>query len=43
MLDRRFVGCEMEDKYVQIAARRLSGSIGKYIPTEPKENLLWSE
>ncbi len=37
ILSRRFIGCEMDDKYVRIAARRLSSSIGTYIPAEPKE------
>ena len=42
-LGRRFVGCEMEDKYARIAAKRLSTSIGMHIPTEPKDTLLWTE
>jgi site-specific DNA-methyltransferase (adenine-specific) len=43
LLKRRFVGCEMEEKYVSIATSRLAGATGTYIPTEPKENLLWSD
>jgi len=36
MLGRRFVGSEMDDKYVQIAARRLSDSIGRSAPGNGK-------
>ena len=39
-LSRRFIGCEMDDKYVRIAAKRLGSSIGNYLPVEPKEDLL---
>src|SRR5712692_1321518 len=43
VLGRRFFGCEMEEKYAQIAGKRLSTALGMHIPTEPKDNLLWSE
>src|SRR5260370_2333624 len=42
-LNRRFVGCEMDKKFVSIATRRLAGAIGTFIPAEPKENLLSSD
>lgn len=43
LLNRRFIGCEMDEKYSGIAVRRLSTSAGIYLPADPKENLLWSE
>ena len=43
VLNRRFIGCEMDKKFVSIATRRLAGAIGTFIPAEPKENLLWSD
>jgi site-specific DNA-methyltransferase (adenine-specific) len=43
MLNRRFIGCEMDEKYASIAARRLSSSIEAFIPETPKEYLLWSD
>ena len=43
VLKRRFIGCEMDKKFVSIATRRLAGAIGTFIPAEPKENLLWSD
>jgi site-specific DNA-methyltransferase (adenine-specific) len=43
ILNRRFVGCEMDEKYLAIATRRLAGATGMYIPAVPKEHLLWSD
>jgi len=43
ILNRRFIGCEMENKFVAIATRRLAGATGMGIPAEPKEHLLWSD
>ena len=43
MLKRQFIGCEMDKKFITIANRRLAGATGTYLPTEPKEHLLWSD
>ena len=43
VLGRRFLGCEMEEKYARIGVKRLSTALGMHIPAEPKDNLLWSE
>jgi site-specific DNA-methyltransferase (adenine-specific) len=43
MLKRQFIGCEMDKKFVAIANHRLSSATGTFLPTEPKEHLLWSD
>lgn len=42
-LGRHFIGCEMDDKHVELSVRRLSSASGVYIPTQEKKNPLWSE
>ncbi|MDQ1612160.1 MAG: hypothetical protein QOG00_2091 [Pyrinomonadaceae bacterium] len=42
-LGRHFIGCEMDEKYVDLSARRLASATGSYIPNAEKKNLLWSE
>ena len=43
MLKRQFIGCEMDKKFVTLANRRLASATGTFLPTEPKEHLLWSD
>lgn len=43
MLKRQFIGCEMDKKFATIANRRLANATGTFLPTEPKEHLLWSD
>ncbi len=44
-LKRRFIGIELNEDYVKLAARRLATAYGQYIPAKDgeKRDLLWSE